>query len=54
MRNLTSVLYFSFDIKVLRPERPVFFRSYKGICNTQHSTHFSKQGNGAKQNYLFP
>jgi hypothetical protein len=23
MRNLTSVLYFSFDIKVLKPERPV-------------------------------
>jgi len=54
MRNLTSVLYFSFDIKVLKPELPVFFRSYKVISSTRHSKHFSKQGNGAKQNYRFP
>lgn len=54
MRNLTSVLYFSFDIKVLKPERPVFFRSFEGISSTRYSMYFSMQGNGAKQNYGFP
>jgi hypothetical protein len=29
MRNLTGVLYFSFDIKVLKPERRVFFKALR-------------------------
>jgi hypothetical protein len=52
--TIKCVLYFSFDIKVLKPERPVFFRNCEGISSTRYLMYFLKQGNGAKQNYRFP